>query len=62
MFLKTKSHNAKADQDLDHARKILTWYRIFTRNTETDFSAPIPDHMLRDKFLVKTAETMMKQA
>lgn len=60
-FSMNKSYNTRADKDLENARKVLTWYRAFTRNEETDLSAPIPEHLVRDANFVAMIEALMRR-
>lgn len=60
-FISGRSYNRKADNDFAKAREILTWFRAFTRNDQSDLSAPLPEHLVRDREFVAQAEALMRR-
>ena len=61
-FINAKSFNANAGlsaQEQDRNEKILTLYKWFTRNSETNMDEPIPLALLHDRKFVAAAEAMI---
>ena len=63
-FFKDKSYNANAglkEKDLSHAEYILTLYKWFTRNSNTDMRVPISKRLLHDRQFVALAEAFVRK-
>ena len=60
-FISGKSYNRKADIGFERARKVLTWFRVFTRNDQSNLNAPLPEHLVRDRDFVAQAEALMRR-
>lgn len=63
-FLKAKSFNHHAGltpEEMAHAQEVLTLYKYFTRNSETDMRAPIDRKLLTDRKFVNIAEAFLRK-
>ena len=59
-----KSFNVHAGlnwEELQHAEKILTQYRWFTRNEFTDMKAPLDKRLLHDRKFINIAEGFIRK-
>ena len=63
-FISGKSFNANAKlsgEELEHAQRVLTTYKYFTRNEHTDMSKPLNPRILHDKKFINIAEAFLKR-
>lgn len=63
-FINKKSFNANAKlspEELERAEHVVTLYKWFTRNSNTDMSQPIPIGLITDRKFVNLAEAFVKK-
>jgi hypothetical protein len=48
-------------EELQHAERVLTQYRYFTRNKNTDLNAPFDPKLLHDRKFINIAEAFLNK-
>ena len=48
-------------EELQHAERVLTQYRFFTRNQNTNLNAPLDPKLLHDRKFINMADAFLKK-